>query len=236
MKTPTHKALACLLALTLALCAAFFTSGCATSGTDAQARDIARDTAFELVTKVAVSEALKSDLDRAETVVLVTGLILDGITSQELTVPAAVDAAIKDLVLASDLTPGSKQAVLVLADRIKAHYLARIDAGQLAPHVTAPIKTIVGWVRTAAQDTLRYGGPQSYGLPPLAATAPHAPNVGAAFMTPAEPKPLDESLWGWLTDHRTRERYPLSLSAPPEPQRIDPKWHAGLRYMLAHPQ
>lgn len=34
MKTPTQKALACLLALTLATCAAFFTTGCVSTNAD----------------------------------------------------------------------------------------------------------------------------------------------------------------------------------------------------------
>ena len=201
MKTkPHHKALACLIALTVAMCAAFF-SGCSTTpGTDSEARDIARDVAFELVTKVAVSETLKSDIDRAETVVLVASLILEGITSNELTLPAAVDAAIKDLVLATDLTPGSKQAVLVLADSIKAHYLDRIDSGQLDPRVTAPISTIVGWVKSAAEDTIRYGTPQTYGLPPITHTS-IAPmrtrqDLVGYLMGWQEPNPAYLDKWG----------------------------------------
>ena len=131
---------------------------------------------------------------------LVAGLILEGITTNELTLPAAVDAAIKDLVLASDLTPGSKQAVLILADSIKSHYLTRIDAGQLAPNVTAPIKTIVGWVLAAAEDTIRYGAPQSYGLPPIEHTS-IAPmrtrqDLVGYLMGWQEPNPAYLEKWG----------------------------------------
>jgi len=187
-----------LLALAVATLLTVASTGCVSS--DSAVRDIARDTAFELVTKVATSEALKSDIDRAETVILVTGLVLDGITSDELTLPAAVDAAVKDLVLASDLSPGSKQAVLVLADSIKSRYLARIEAGQLDPRVTAPLSTIIGWVKSAAEDTLRYGAPQSYGLPAL--TAEDIPPmrrrqdlIGWIFNL-KEPNPAFTEKWG----------------------------------------
>lgn len=50
------------------------------------------------------------------------------------------------------------------------------------------------------------------------------------------PEPLDESLFGWLTDARVRERYPLSFAAPPEAKQFDPKWHDGLKHMLANPE
>lgn len=197
------------MALTLAMTAAFFTTGCASM--DAESKEIARDTAFELVTKVAVSEALKSDTERAETVVTVASLIIDGITSEELAVPAAVDAAIKDLVMSSDLTPSSKQAIMVLADSLKARYLSRIEAGQLAPNVTAPIKTIVGWVKSSAEDTIRYGVPQRYGVPPLEPTRRRQDLVGH-IMGWEEPTP------GYIP-----------------PGAIDRKWKDGIEHMLKNP-
>lgn len=169
MKTPTQKSLACLIAMTVAMMATFFI-GCATSPTDDPASptgDLAGDLAFELFTQVAVAEALGSDRETAQTVVLVSGLILDGLESGELVIPEQVETAIKDLVIAADLEPSSQQAVLILVDLMAANYLARINAGQLDPNVTAPLTTIIGWVNTAANNTLRFGGRLNYGEPPL---------------------------------------------------------------------
>jgi hypothetical protein len=170
---------------------------------------------FELVTKVATSEALKGDKDKAETVVTVTDLLIEAIETGEITTPPQIDEAIRDLVLSSDLEPSSKQAILTLTDSVKAHYLKRIALGQLDPATTALIKDILTWVNTAANDTLRYGAVNTYGAPAIE-------------------EELDESLWGWITSRDTREAYPLSLNKPYQ-QTLDPKWRDGIEWMLENP-
>lgn len=254
MNKTQNTILRLFIVATVAL-AAFAFTGCSgnSAPTDNPASptgDINGDLAFELFTKVAASELLDGDKDKAETVVMVADLILDGIGSGELAIPAQVDAAIKELVLSTDLEASSKQAVLILADSLKSHYLARIDAGQLDPTITAPLATIVGWVRDAAQDTILYGAPQTYGAPPIAELGATEATMIATFLakyvyfwvqdkkaeraehTALAPEPLDLSLWGWLTSPRTRASYPLF---GPEPARIDPKFETGARHMLANP-
>lgn len=93
----------------------------------------------------------------------------------------------------------------------------RIDVGQVNPDEQTTILTVLGWVREGASYSASGQPAEALGLPPLATYE----------------KPIDESLYGYLTDKRTRERYPLF---GPAPQRVDPKWHEGLRHMHANPQ
>jgi hypothetical protein len=189
----------------------FFASACSTIE-DGSTQKLA----LELVTKVATSEALQGDKEKAETVVEITDFILTALDTGEITTPVQVDEAIRNVVLGADLQPGSKQAILVLTDSIKTHYLKRIDLGQIDPNTTAPLRDILTWVNQAANDTLRYGAVDTYGVPPIASNE------------------IDESLWGWLTSNETRKANPLKLKEPYQ-QTLDPKWYDGVQWMLDNP-
>jgi hypothetical protein len=140
----------------------FFTSACSTLE-DGSTKKLA----FELVTKVATSEALNGDKEAAQTVVNVTDFVLVALETGRITAPRQVDDAVRGVVLGSTLQPSSKQAILTLTDAIKTHYLERIELGQLDPEQTAPLKDILTWVNQAANDTLKFGAVSNYGIPEI---------------------------------------------------------------------
>jgi hypothetical protein len=213
MKTPTHKGLACLLALTLALCAAFFTSGCASTGE----RSITKQdviTAAEIAAGIVidndarVAEALKVVRDARQ-------IIENGQTT---TVSALAEYIVTRALQSQDLSPGQVSALKSFIRRYTDTITLELDQIGLDPQVLVTASEILDAVERVALEIRKYGAPLQRSYSTERAMAP---------------EPIDESLGGWITDKRTRERYPLF---GPAPQKVDPKWHEGLRWMLANPQ
>lgn len=199
-----------LLALTV-LSTVFYT-GCNSLPTDdpnSPTGDVNKDLVFELVTKTATSELLGGDKDDAQKIVDVSDLVLNAIGDEDLVTPKQVDDYIREFILTTDLQPGSKQAILTLTDTLSAQYVARINAGQLDGDNVAKIATVVRWVKVAAEDTLKYGAPVDYGLPPEPQTRRRQDLVG--------------HIMGW--------REPV----PQEQPKLDPKWIPGVIHMLDNP-
>jgi hypothetical protein len=149
----------------------FFT-GCAitsapTDDPSSPTGDLNGDLIFELATKATVSEGLNGDKEVAAVIVRVSDGLLEAIETGQITIPKEVDDRITALILDTDLEPGTKQSILTLTDSLAANYAARIDVGQLDPNTTAPVATVLTWVRDAAQDTIRFGKPVDYGAPPI---------------------------------------------------------------------
>ena len=163
MKTKNNIIAAGLWALCLLL--GLLSAGCASTGEENSA---VRDLGFEVVTKVAVAEALDGNTEAAQKVVDGTALLIDSLESGELVVPQEVKGAAKDYIAdQSGLEPATRQALLMVVDSVAAHVARRIDAGQLDPETTARIVQVAGWIAAAAEDTIRLGSPPDYGAPPL---------------------------------------------------------------------
>lgn len=233
--------------LPIVLCMVFF-AGCGgkapvNDNSDSPIGDIERDVIFEGITKAGTSEWLDGDKEDAEEVIAVADLILEAIETGQLSTPEQVDDYVRDLIMATDLQPATKQLGITFTDYIRRSYLARIESGQLDPSVTAPIGTIVTWVREAASDTVKYGTVRDYGAEevPQEQAEKYELNTTqtiwilrvlmfwlwwsddggtASYSAPSE-EPLDLSLGGWIFDKRTREAYPLfGESKDPEPETV----------------
>lgn len=255
----TRGLLALLSLLSAVLCTAFITGcgGNAPDNTDpaSPTGDIRKDVALELITKVAINEALDGDKEIAGYIDTGTTLFIDALDGGEITLPSQVDEAVKSWITETDLEPTTKASLSSAYDILKRHYLARIDAGQLDPAKTAPIRTIATWVRDAARDTIRFGADfDGYDAPAIPQESAEKYNLGTTETiwilrilmfwlsdddsdevgySATYEAPLDESLWGYLASSETRKRYPL-FGDPPA--KVDPKWHDGLRHMLANPR
>jgi len=134
--------------------------------------DITKDLAFEIFTKVGVSEALDGNKEDAQVVVNITEQMIETLETGVLTVPDLVDDRIIEYLKDSNLEPSSKQALYTLTTALSNQYARRIELGQLDPGSTAPVVTILKWVNQAARDTIRFGEVWSYGAEPLAVGSP----------------------------------------------------------------
>ena len=149
----------------LCLLLGLLSAGCASTDEENSA---VRDLGFEIVTKVAVAEALDGNTEAAQKVVDGTTLLIDSLESGEIVVPQEVKDAAKDYIAQQfGLEPATRQALLMVVDSVAAHVAARIDAGQLDPETTARIVQVAGWIAAAAEDTMRLGAPPDYGAPPI---------------------------------------------------------------------
>lgn len=147
-------------------CAAllFLTSGCVT--TDSSSGGLV-DIGLELVTKVAINESLRGDVQLASDVRDAANLFIESIDTGVITTPLQVDEAVFRWIADTDLTPASKASLSATVATLKRHYLARIDAGQLDSEVTASLRTVLTWVRDAAEDTIRFGAGFEYDAPSI---------------------------------------------------------------------
>lgn len=169
MKTQTYILRGLLLA-SLVICAGLFSNGCATSPTEdpsSPTGDLNSDFILGAVIKAATSEGLSGNKEAAQKVIGVTQLIIDAVESGTITVPEQIDLIIRDEIAELDLEPSTRSTVMSLYQHVKQTYVERVEIGQIDPEITAPLVTILRWVRDAAQDTLTYGTVETYGAPPL---------------------------------------------------------------------
>jgi hypothetical protein len=213
MKTPTHKGLACLLALTLATCAAFFTSGCASTGERTITKEdviTAAEIAAGLVidNKDNVAEALKVVRDARAYIAEGEAISIDGLA----------DYLITRAIQSQGVSAGQTQAIKSFFKRFSGNLTLELDKVGIDPEIVVTVGEVLDAVERVALEIDRFGAP-----------------LQRSYSTAQFRKPIDESLWGWITDKRTRERYPLTL-APKEHVKLDPKWEPGIRHMLANPE
>jgi len=208
-KIATLLALSCLTALALF-------SGCATTGDRPAVTKADIITAAEIAAGIVIDN--DSRVDEALKVVRDAREIIR--TGQTVTVAGLADYIVTRAIQSQDLSPGQVQAIKSFVRRYTDNITLELDSIGVAPEVLVTASEVLDAVERVALEIKRFGAP----LP------------RQYSMRVSMHDPIDESLWGYLTDKRTRERYPLSLSANPESQRVDPKWHDGLRHMLANPE
>jgi hypothetical protein len=206
MKTHLHNTIAAFI-----LAATAFISGCATSdGTSVTKADVI--TAAEIAAGIVIDNDAR--VDEALKVVRDARQFIQ--TGQSATVDGLAEYIITRALQSQDLSPGQVSAIKSFFRRYTDTMTLELDQIGVDPDVIVTANEVLDAVERVALEIRRYGAPleRSY------ATAP---------------EPLDESLLGYLTDRRTRDRYPLSLTAR-ESAKVDPKWHDGLRWMRDNPQ
>lgn len=176
MRKYTHKI---LLATALGLAA--LVAGCVSPNTPpsddpaSPTGNLTQDMLLQLAVKAGTSEILGGDKQDAERVVRLTDTGIRTIDSGQITVPEAFDGWLITQIMDQDFEPSTKQALIVFKDGLAEQLTRRIDAGQLDPGTTAPVKTVLTWVKEAAEDTITYGTQQDYGIPPVADSDTDAP-------------------------------------------------------------
>jgi len=158
--------------------------------------DVMYDAQFKLFVKIATAESIDGDLDLAVKIdnglaelqpLLDTGVIVT---------PEQVDGYLAELINKSSLESVTKQQLFNLTNIVSVQLAQRTDIGQLNPNVTAKLGTVIGWVREAAQDTLRFGSAPVYALP-LSASAAETPDGVFYFVTGA--RDWDSLVQWWQT-------------------------------------
>lgn len=148
--------------ITGALLLAVVFSGCQTNpekGVDLDfltSGSTSQQIAFELATKVAVSEAINGDKDIAQVVFNFSDLLIKSLGSGEVAIPEMVDDIVMEWIAATDLEPGTKQLLAFVVASIKSEYLAQVESGVLDPATTAPLLEIATWVNESAKLALIY--------------------------------------------------------------------------------
>jgi len=158
--------------------------------------------------KANVAEALKVVRDARAYIAEGEAISIDGLA----------DYLITRAIQSQGVSAGQTQAIKSFFNRFKGNLTLELDKVGIDPEIVVTVGEVLDAVERVALEIDRFGAP-----------------LQRSYSTAQFRKPIDESLWGWITDKRTRERYPLTL-APKEHVKLDPKWYEGTRHMLANPE
>lgn len=155
MKTPTYKALACLLALTLATCAAFFTTGCASTDRSITKQDVI--TALEITAALTIGD----DLRKAETALRIVAdarrFIAEG---EQLSAKGAIAYIAEQALRSTSMTPAQQIAVRAFVDRFAQNFTIETDTIGISPEIVVTVNEALDAIEAVATEIQTYGAAQ----------------------------------------------------------------------------
>ena len=153
MKTHTHKSLACLLALTLATCAAFFTTGCVTNAD----RSITKQ---DVITALEITAALTigDDLRKAKTALRIVAdarrFIREG---ERLTADGALSYIAEQALRSTSLTPAEQIAIRAFVQRFRGNFAIETQSVGISPEIVITVNEALDAIEAVATEIQTYG-------------------------------------------------------------------------------